>query len=128
MPDEAAVLATLRKICLALPEVVETVTFGHPTFRAGKRPFAVLETYGGELSLALGVGQDRQEVLLEDTCIYRTPYVGHRGWVSLRVGGTIDWGLVRDLVDASYRRVALGRMLKTLDREKPSDLAPSQGR
>jgi len=33
----------LRGICLPLPEVVETVKWGHPTFEAGKKVFAVLD-------------------------------------------------------------------------------------
>src|SRR2546425_11153130 len=34
---EAALLMKLRQICLALPEVVETVKWGHPTFEADKK-------------------------------------------------------------------------------------------
>ena len=40
-------LANLRPICLALPEARETTTFGHPTFQAGKKTFAVLDHYQG---------------------------------------------------------------------------------
>src|SRR5579884_1620137 len=42
--DEQKILFKLREICLALPGASETVTFGHPTFQAGKmKTFAVLE-------------------------------------------------------------------------------------
>src|SRR5437899_9943114 len=34
--EEALLLARLRQICLNLPEVRETVKWGHPTFEAGK--------------------------------------------------------------------------------------------
>jgi hypothetical protein len=50
---EAALLSRLRKICLALPEVRETVKWGHPTFEAGKKMFAVLDQYDGRPCLAL---------------------------------------------------------------------------
>ena len=38
---ESAILARLRGICLRLPEVRETVKWGHLTFEAGKKMFAV---------------------------------------------------------------------------------------
>lgn len=38
---QAAVLKKLRKLCLALPEATETVTFGHPTFRVADKMFSV---------------------------------------------------------------------------------------
>ncbi len=54
----------VRATCLSLPETSEVVTWGHPTFRAGKRSFAVLEEYDGHLTLAVKVGLARQEALL----------------------------------------------------------------
>ena len=40
---EDRVLERLRAICLALPETDEVRTWGHSTFRARKKAFAVLE-------------------------------------------------------------------------------------
>ena len=42
---EEGVLERLRRICSALPDTTETVTFGHPTFKAAGKTFTVLETY-----------------------------------------------------------------------------------
>jgi predicted DNA-binding protein (MmcQ/YjbR family) len=115
VPTEAQVLARLRPLCLALPEARETVTFGHPTFQAGKRTFAVLETYRGELSLALKASPDVAHALLDDPRFYPTPYSGKHSWVSMRVGrGPLDWKEIRALVVQSYRQVALVRMLRAL--------------
>jgi predicted DNA-binding protein (MmcQ/YjbR family) len=112
--DEDA-LESLRQICLELPETSETVTFSNPTFRAGKKTFAVLEWHHGELSIALKSTLTGQAMLLQDPQFFRTPYIGHRGWVSLRVTKATDWNLVRDLVVDSYRLVANKRMLAVLD-------------
>jgi len=112
-----AVLKRLRPICLDLPEVNEVTTWGHPTFRAGKKAFATLEVYQGILSLALKVGLDRRDVLLTDGRFYDTPYCGHQGWVSLKMDGRINWKAVGDLVLESYRLVALKRMLQKLGAE-----------
>lgn len=107
-------VARLRALCLALPETDEVATFGHPTFRAGKKTFAVFEEYRGELTLALKATPSDQDVLLHDPRFFATPYVGQHGWVSLRMSGAVDWGEVEDLVVASYRTVALKRMLAAL--------------
>lgn len=115
MSLEEDALESLRQICLELPQTAETVTFGNPTFRAGKKTFAVLEWYHGELSIAFKSTLMEQEMLLQDPQFFRTPYVGHRGWVSLRVTEATDWDLVRDLVVDSYRLVANKRMLAGLD-------------
>ena len=40
-----------------------------------------------------------------------TPYMAHRGWVSLRIDGrSVDWDEVAALVRASYRLVAPKRL------------------
>jgi predicted DNA-binding protein (MmcQ/YjbR family) len=114
MSLEEDALERLREIRLKLPETEETVTFGNPTFRAGKKTFAVLEWYRGELSLAVKSTLIEQEMLVKDPRFYITPYIGHRGWVSLRVTAATDWEMVQDLVLDSYRRVANKRMLARL--------------
>jgi hypothetical protein len=35
MLSEDEILKRLRKICLALPDTTETITFGHPNFSGG---------------------------------------------------------------------------------------------
>ena len=115
MASEAQVLKTLRSLCLPLPEASETRSFGHPTFKAGRKTLCVLERYGGRLTVALPVGHDAQRALLTDTRRFqRTPYVGQHGWVSLIVDGPLDKELLAGLVRQAYEQVALRRMLAKL--------------
>ncbi|MSV28427.1 MAG: MmcQ/YjbR family DNA-binding protein [Bryobacterales bacterium] len=107
MAAETRVLCELRTICTTLAHALETTTFGHPTFCNGKNAFAVLETYKGELSLALRVEKEHQALFLKDPRFYLTPYIGGKGWVSLRVGGKVSWTEVRGLVEESYRLAGL---------------------
>src|SRR6516162_7838596 len=102
----ARYLEQVRSICLALPGACEVEAWGHPTFRAGKKMFAACGGEGGELSLGLNVGHDRQEELLADERFHPTPYAAHRGWVSLLLDGKTDWAEVSELVHEAYRRVA----------------------
>ena len=99
---EERVLQRLRKICLALPETDEVRTWGHPTFRARRKAFAVLEEYKGELALAFRVDKRDQELFLKDPRFYCTPYIGRHGWVSLRAGGRVDWIEVGHLIRESH--------------------------
>ncbi|HEV8069856.1 MAG TPA: MmcQ/YjbR family DNA-binding protein [Planctomycetaceae bacterium] len=112
---ESAVLARLRRVCLQLPEVRETVKWGHPTFEAGKRIFAVLDRYDGRPCIAFRAPLDRVDELLADERFTEAPYAARFGWVCLNVDGPIDWAEVEWLVQGSYRLVALKRMLAALD-------------
>jgi len=128
MADERAVLNRLREVCLSLPESREVRAWGHPNFRAGKKTFAVWEKYRGEWSIAVKVDDGRRAALLSDPRFYVTPYIGARGWLSLRVADGVDWALAEDLVVRSYRQIALKRMLDALDgRRRPGGKARPRG-
>jgi predicted DNA-binding protein (MmcQ/YjbR family) len=101
---EASVLERLRGICDRLAGVTETVTFGHPTFKAKGKTFTVLETYKGDLSICVNVGKKLQGSFDSDQRFYRTPYIGKHGWVSLKVhAARLNWTEIRSLVEESYR-------------------------
>src|SRR5271163_3262597 len=103
MKPEEAVLKKLRKICLALPDTDETVSFGHPTYRVRQKTFAVMEEYQGELGICFNVGKLLQGIFLEDFRFFRTPYIGKHGGVTLRVfAGPLNWKEVAELVKGSY--------------------------
>jgi hypothetical protein len=54
--------------------------------------------------------------LLEEPRFYVPPYFGPSGWVALDLtAAPVDWQEVAELVETSYRQVALVRMLKVLD-------------
>jgi len=106
--SEAEILKKLRKVCLALPDAEETVSFGHPTFRVrGGRIFAVLETYKGELGICINVGKLLQGIFLNDSRFLHTPYIGKHGWVTLRVyAAPLNWKEIAELVKGSHLLVA----------------------
>ncbi|HKV03653.1 MAG TPA: MmcQ/YjbR family DNA-binding protein [Candidatus Acidoferrales bacterium] len=107
MIPESTILRKLRMICLGLPQAIETVTFGHPTFQIQKKTFAVLEEYKGELGICLKVGKILQGVFLSDPRFFRTPYIGKHGWVTLRAyAAPLNWKEVGGLVKGSYLLVA----------------------
>jgi predicted DNA-binding protein (MmcQ/YjbR family) len=104
MLTENQILARVRKICLALPGANETVSFGHPTFKANGKTFCVFEEYKGELGICVKVEMELQGLFLDDPRFFRTPYIGKYGWVTLKVyAARLNWTEVRDLVRGSYR-------------------------
>jgi predicted DNA-binding protein (MmcQ/YjbR family) len=126
--NETSLLGRLRKICLDLPEVKETVKWGHPTFEAGKKIFAVLDRYQGRTCIAFRAPQERLATLLADERFYEAPYGARHGWVCMHADGHIDWREVEKLLLASYRQVALKRMLAALEgqRDDRRESKPSQ--
>ncbi len=114
--DTAPYLHDLRRICLDLPEAVEVEAWGRPTFRAGKKMFAV---FGGDeehpYSVVFKPDPTDRRGLLADPRFYRPPYFGAAGWLALDLTAEeVDWVEVGELMDASFRQVALKRMLRQL--------------
>ena len=107
---EEKVLAKLREICLTLPEVQEVKTWGHPTFKAGPKAFAVLEPYNGHLCICFKATLPLQHLLIEDARFFKTPYIGKQGWVSLIADTPPNWREVRQLIRESYNLVNTPRV------------------
>ena len=115
---ERLALERLRKICQALPEAVETTTYGHPTFQAGrKRTFVVLDDHERENMLCVVFKTDLREQarLVDDRGFFPSKFGAKYGWTAARIDMHTDWSLIQKLVLASYRRVALARMIRALD-------------
>ena len=100
-------MAKLREICLALPEVQEVKTWGHPTFKAGTKAFAVLEPCNGHLCICFKATLPLQQLLVEDPRYFKTPYVGKQGWVSLIADRPPNWREVRRLIKEGYALVTV---------------------
>jgi hypothetical protein len=115
--DDDPLLACVRRVCLRFPESAEVEAWGRPTFRAGKKMFAIYEGDDEHL-FALVVKPDPSEAqaLCADPRFYVPPYHGPYGWLGLDLTSTEpDWVEIAELAESSYRQVALKRMLRALD-------------
>lgn len=106
-PDRS--LSRLRALCLSLPGVTETRSWGHPNFRVGGKTFAALEMCRGRPSIAVKIEKGLEEMLIDDDRFFRTPYGGNRGWTSAWVDGDADWRLLKDLVRRAHALIASTR-------------------
>jgi hypothetical protein len=118
--DDLAV--RLREICLALPEVTERPSHGVPTWFVGdKKSFAQLWADGhhgddfphlwcagppGAQEALIGSAPDR---------FFRPPYVGHRGWIGVRLDGDVNWTELAELCADAFRTVAPAKLTALLD-------------
>ena len=103
----------MRAICLVLPEVTERLSHSAPAwFVRDKKQFAALWEGGHHqqdfphLWLA-NVPEAQEELIAADPVLFfRPPYVGHRGWIGVRLDVPLDWGEVEALCRDAYRLVA----------------------
>jgi hypothetical protein len=119
--DVAAATARVRTICEELPEVTERLSHGSVTFFIrGKRTLCyVSDDHHGDGRLALVYpappGVQEEVLRAEPDRFFRPPYVGHRGWVGLRLDVDPDWAEVADVLDEAYRCVAPKTLVRQLD-------------
>jgi hypothetical protein len=116
-------LAEVREIALSVPRAIEKVSHGRPGFFVGKM-FAM---YGGSTTesgdmaavphcVMVKVDDSDRAALQADPRFFYPAYIGASGWLGLDfTRADVDWGEVRELVDASFRLVAPRRLVKTLD-------------
>lgn len=115
--DDDAYLSELREVCSGLPEAAEVEAWGRPTFRAGKKLFAVFTGGQGEhFAVVFKPEADERPALVADERFFVPPYFGPSGWLALDLDAApVDWQEVAELMEASYRQVALKRMIRALD-------------
>jgi hypothetical protein len=101
-------LALVRRHCLALPETIERPSHGAPTFFIrGKRSFVTfLDDHHGDGRLAIwcAAPHGAQEALVagDPERYFVPPYVGHRGWIGLRLDRGAPEREVAGVIEEAY--------------------------
>ncbi|MDG4797538.1 MmcQ/YjbR family DNA-binding protein [Micromonospora sp. WMMD1082] len=116
------IVAIIRRACLGLPEVSERLSHGTPTwFVRGKKSFATVWPDGHHqddfphLWCAAPAGAAVELVAENPQTYFRPPYVGHRGWVGVRLDTGIDEAELVEIIEDGYRAVAPPALLARLD-------------
>ncbi len=114
-------LTRLRKLCLALPEAWEQEAWGEPTFRAGKKLFAMYAAAGnhhgaGRHAAWIKSSIARQEMLLRvaPDRFFKPPYVGPSGWIGVWLDGATDWEELAELLREGYCMIAPKKLIARL--------------
>jgi hypothetical protein len=125
--ERRAALERIRRLCLALPETSERPSHGAPSFfvREKKCFLMVLDDHHGDgiFGIWCAAPPGNQELLIaaDPARFFRPPYVGHRGWLGVRLdgagggatGGAIDWDELAGIVEDAFATVAPKRLLET---------------
>jgi hypothetical protein len=118
------ILEAVREICLALPEASERPSHGEPTFFVGgKRSFAtVWDSHHGDGRYALicAAPEGMQAMLVEadPERFYVPPYVGHRGWIGVRLDHGFDRDEIAGILEDAYAEVAPPRLVADVERRQ----------
>jgi hypothetical protein len=98
----------LRAICLALPEATEKEAWGDPTVRVRNKIVAMEKRGDGRISVWCKAPDGSPQVLVgaDPETFFIPPYVGHKGWVGMRLDRKPNWDEVAVLVRRSYRLIA----------------------
>jgi hypothetical protein len=105
-------LRRIRAICLALPETSERLSHGVPTFFVrGQRAFLMVLTnhHGdGRFAIWCAAPAGMQAMLVEADAerFFVPPYVGHRGWLGVRLDRGHDWDEIAGIAEDAYAEVA----------------------
>jgi hypothetical protein len=112
-------LPRLRALCMALPEVTEKLSHGEPTWFV-RKVFVMYADHHHDDVLAFwcAAPPGAQEALLAERPdrFFRPPYVGHRGWLGVRLDRPDpDWDEIAEIVTDAYRQIAPRKLVTLLD-------------
>lgn len=116
--DRSRILTRIREICLEFPETSERLSHGAPTFFVrGKRAFLmVLTNHHGDGRFAVWcAAPDGVQKLLVDADpekFFVPPYVGHRGWLGLRLDRGVDWDELAGIAEDAYAEIAPPKLVE----------------
>jgi hypothetical protein len=119
-------LDRLRAICMAFPEVTERLSHGVPTwFVRDKKVFVTFWDHGHHdddfphLWCAAPLGAQQELIATNPEQFFRPPYVGHRGWLGVRLDRNPDWTEIAELCADAYRVIAPATLVARLDHQRP---------
>ena len=121
------VLVGVRGICAALPEVTERLSHGAASFFVLNKTAFVNAWIDGHhdrrfphLWCAAAPGMQQTFIDAQPATYFRPPYVGHRGWIGIRLDTSIEWDEVAEVCEDAYRAVAPARLIRLLGNDERS--------
>jgi hypothetical protein len=121
--DSAAALERVRAVCLALPETNERPSHGSPAFFVrDKRCFVMFhdDHHGdGRLALWCAAPEGMQHALVagDPESYFVPPYVGHRGWVGVRLDRSLGADEIAGAIEDAWTAVAPKRLVEAFARQ-----------
>jgi predicted DNA-binding protein (MmcQ/YjbR family) len=91
-----------------LPEVEEKPFGGHtaPSFRVRDKLFVMTSEDGTYMTMKARPGVQQALVSDDPSRFFVPAYVGHKGWIGIRLEVEQDWDEISELIEESYRMTA----------------------
>ncbi len=111
-------LTRVTAICEKLPDAERTLSGDHASFTVRKRTFTYfLNNHHGDGIVAVNCkvlpGDNEALIRSDPSRFYMPAYIGHRGWVGLRLDTPqVDWEEVDELIKGSYQLLSPKRKAK----------------
>ena len=106
--DSNPAIKKLRAVCLALGDVVEKEAWGECTFRVvNGSMFAMTDNnhhQSGHVAVWVKAPAMVQEILISSDSkrFFKPPYMGHKGWVGVRLDSKPDWEQLAAILKDGY--------------------------
>jgi hypothetical protein len=101
----------VRRICLALPEVEEELTWGTDvTFRVKRKIFAIGGDGADAVSIKASPEAQADLLALDPETFSKSAYVGRFGWTTVRLAGIPEPHL-RELLESAWRQTPPTRLV-----------------
>jgi len=120
-------LARIRELCLGLLETSERLSHGAPTFfiREKKAFLMVLTDHHGDGRFAIWCaapeGMQKMLVDADPERFFVPPYVGHRGWLGMRLDRAFDWDELAGIAEDAFAEVAPARLVEAAQLSAEAD-------
>ena len=120
---KAQILEAVREISLGLPETSERPSHGAPTFFVrGKRSFATVWNNhhdDGRFALICAAPAGMQAALVDadPERFYVPPYVGHRGWIGVRLDRGFDRDEIAGIIEDAFAEIAPPKLVESAQRD-----------
>jgi hypothetical protein len=118
------VLQNLREICLSFPETTERLSHGAPAFFVRDKSTFVNVWLDGHHSnqfphlwCAAAPGAQDDYIDRDPIRFFRPPYVGHRGWIGVRLDNGPDWEEIDAICEDAYRTIAPRKLIELLEND-----------
>lgn len=111
-------LARVRAVCLSFDGTSERVSQGSPSFFVDqKRAFAYFcdnHHHDGRIALWCAAPEGAQAMLVDSNAdhYFVPPYVGHMGWIGVRLDRDAAWDEIAAVIENAYRTRAERRGAK----------------
>ena len=121
MASSAPIVKRLRAICMGFPGATERLSHGEPTwFVRDKKVFVTFDDHhhgADHVAMVCPAPPGVQLTVVEEEPhrFFVPAYVGHRGWIGVRLDVDVDWDEIGGIVDDAYRLVAPKTLIKELD-------------